>query len=148
VGVCILVGATGALFTANPDLDRWYGSLERPSFAPPNWVFGPVWTILYVMMGLCAAAVWRRGLDTPGVRGAMLLFGLQLALNGLWSPLFFGAQAIGWALIDIVMLWMAIGLTFAAFLRVSRWAGLGLLPYWAWVSFATVLNAAYWGLNR
>jgi tryptophan-rich sensory protein len=148
VGGCLLVGIIGALSTVNPNLDGWYGSLNRPSFAPPNSVFGPVWTVLYVTMGLCAAAVWRRGLKAPGVRTALILFLIQLLLNGVWSPLFFGAHRIGWALVDIVLLWIAIGWTLTAFLRVSRAAGLGLIPYWAWVSFATLLNAGYWWLNR
>lgn len=148
VGICLLVGVGGALFSANPDLDAWYSSLNRPSFAPPNSVFGPVWTVLYVMMGLCAAVVWRRGVQTPGVRSALLLFIVQLLLNGIWTPLFFGAHAMGWALVDIVLLWVSIGLTVRGFSQVSGLAALGLLPYWAWVTFASVLNAAYWWLNR
>lgn len=148
VGVCLLMGVGGALFSSNPNLDAWYNNLNRPSFAPPNRVFGPVWTVLYIMMGLCAAAIWRRGLQTPGVRRALLLFMVQLFLNGIWTPLFFGAHAIGWALVDIVLLWMAIGLTIGAFYRVSHLAALGLLPYWGWVSFAAALNVAYWWLNR
>ena len=148
VVICLLVGVGGATFSVSPNLDAWFSSLNRPSFAPPNSVFGPVWTVLYVMMGLSAAAVWRRGLQTPGVPGALLLFVVQLFLNGIWTPLFFGAQAIGWALVDIVLLWASIGLTTRAFARISGPAALGLLPYWAWVTFATVLNAAYWWLNR
>ena len=148
VGICLLVGVGGALFSANPDLDTWYSRLNRPSFVPPDSVFGPVWTILYVVMGLCAAQVWRRGLQTPGVRSALLLFIVQLLLNGIWTPLFFGARAMGWALADILLLWVSIGLTIRAFTRVSVAAALGLLPYWAWVTFAAVLNAAYWWLNR
>lgn len=148
VGVCLLVGMIGALTSVNPNLDAWYSQLNRPSFAPPNSVFGPVWTVLYIMMGICAAVVWRRGLRKPGVRLALILFSMQLVLNGLWSPLFFGAHALGWALVDIILLWFVIGLTIAAFARVSGPAAIGLLPYWAWVTFATALNAAYWWLNR
>jgi tryptophan-rich sensory protein len=148
MGLCLLVGGVGALSSVNPNLDGWYGSLNRPSFAPPNWVFGPVWTVLYIAMGLCAGAVWHRGLCAPGVRPALILFLVQLFLNGIWSPLFFAAHAIGWALVDIVLLGCAIGLTIRFFYRVSPVAAWGLLPYWAWVSFATALNASYWWLNR
>ena len=123
-------------------------SLVRPSFAPPTWVFGPAWTTLYVMMGLAAFLVWQQGLARPDVRRALTLFGVQLVLNGLWSPLFFGLRAPGLALVEIVVLWFAILATLVAFWRTRRVAGGLLVPYLAWVTFATALNAGFWALNR
>jgi tryptophan-rich sensory protein len=110
-------------------------------------VFGPVWTALYLMMGLALYLVWSRGLATEGVAVAVLLFALQLLLNGLWSWLFFGWQMPGWAFVDIVVLWVLIGITTVLFFRVSMPAGLLMVPYWAWVTFASVLNFAIWRLN-
>lgn len=107
-----------------------------------------VWTVLCVMMGIAAYLVWRRGLDAPGVRTALMVFLVQLALNGVWSLVFFELRQPGWALVEIVVLWLAIGVTAWLFRRVAPAAALLLLPYWAWVSFATVLNAALWWLNR
>jgi tryptophan-rich sensory protein len=120
----------------------------KPSFNPPASFFGPVWTVLYIMMGVAAFLVWRRGLDADGVRIALTVFAVQLALNGLWSILFFGMQAPGWALVEIVLLWIAIGITAVLFWRVAMLPGALLLPYWGWVSFAAVLNASLWWLNR
>ena len=117
-------------------------------FNPPAWVFGPVWTLLYVMMGVAAFLVWQRGWSAAGVKIALAFFVLQLALNGLWSVLFFGLQSPGLALIEIVLLWLAIAVTTVLFWRVTPPAGLILLPYWAWVSFATILNGSIWMLNR
>jgi tryptophan-rich sensory protein len=107
-----------------------------------------VWTLLYIMMGIAAFLIWRRGLTTEGVRLALAAFVTQLALNGLWSILFFGMQAPGWALVEIILLWLAITATILLFWRVAPAAGMLLLPYLAWVSFATVLNASLWWLNR
>jgi tryptophan-rich sensory protein len=100
------------------------------------------------MMGVAAFLVWRRGLDVDGVRIALAVFAIQLALNGLWSILFFGMQAPGWALVEIALLWIAIGVTAVLFWRVAPSPGALLLPYWGWVSFAAVLNASLWWLNR
>lgn len=133
----------GALFTPG----EWYAGLEKPSFNPPNWIFGPVWTLLYAMMALAAWLVWlRRGAEGP-VLPALLLFGLQLLLNALWSWLFFGMHAMGLAFVDIVVLWCAIVATLALFWRIHRVAGALLLPYLAWVSFAALLNFSLWQLN-
>jgi tryptophan-rich sensory protein len=142
--------AVGGLsgYATSAGVAAWYPSLVKPSFNPPAWVFGPVWTALYLMMGVAAFLVWRRGLGAEGVRAALLLFAVQLALNGAWSLLFFGLRSPAWALVDIVALWLAIGGTAWLFWRVLPAAGLLLLPYWAWVSFAAVLNAAIWSLNR
>jgi tryptophan-rich sensory protein len=147
VAVPLAVGAVSGVATSSGVAD-WYPTLAKPSFNPPAWVFGPVWTVLYLMMGVAAFLVWKRGLDSGGVRLALTLFLIQLALNGLWSILFFGMRSPGWALIEIVILWLAIAGTFVAFRLVDPVAGWLLLPYWAWVSFATILNASLWWLNR
>jgi benzodiazapine receptor len=147
VGLPILVGGLSGFATSSgvrAGIRPWS---SRP-FNPPAWVFGPVWTVLYLMMGVAAWLVWRRGLDADGVRVGMAVFLIQLVLNGLWSILFFGMQQPGWALIEIIALWAAIGATIRLFWRVTPTAGALLLPYWAWVTFATVLNAALWWLNR
>jgi len=147
VALPLAVGGLSGYATAR-GVSTWYPTLIKPSFNPPAWVFGPVWTLLYIMMGIAAFLVWRRGLDADGVKIALTVFAIQLALNGLWSILFFGLQAPGWALAEIILLWMAIGTATLLFWRVDPTAGLLLLPYWAWVSFATVLNASLWWLNR
>ena len=147
VFMCLGVGGIGAATSIDPSLDGWFNRLQRPSFAPPNWLFGPVWSVLYVMMGVAAAGVWQAGARTPEVRRALVLFLIQLVCNGIWSPLFFGAHRIGWAFVDIILLWVAISFTIQAFYRVARWTAWVLLPYWGWVTFATALNAAYWKLN-
>lgn len=145
--VPLLVGAGSGFLTGGAVRD-WYPSLVRPSFAPPSWVFGPVWTALYLMMGLAAWFVWRKAGSSPAGRVALGLFALQLVLNGLWSVLFFGLRAPGPALIEIVVLWAAIAATLRAFWRIDAGAGWLLVPYLAWVTFATALNAGFWWLNR
>lgn len=124
----------------------WYVGLEKPSWNPPNWVFGPVWTGLYIGMAIAAWLVWRR----KGLADAwlpLLLFGLQLFLNAAWSALFFGMRSPGIALADILMLWIAILATIVAFRRVSNLSAALLVPYLAWVSFATALNWCIWRMN-
>ena len=145
--VTVVAAGVGAL--AAMDAGTEYEALHRPMWAPPPWLFGPVWTVLYVMIAVAGWLVWRRkGLrDGDGWRKEMVAFGLQLGLNALWTPLFFGAHWYGLALLDIALLWVVICLMVALFARVHRPAGLLLLPYWAWVSFATVLNAVIWHLN-
>jgi len=147
VAIPLTVGGLSGFATARGVAD-WYPTLTKPSFNPPAWVFGPVWTALYVMMGVAAFLIWRRGIDTDGVKLALTVFAVQLALNGLWSILFFGMQSPGWALVEIALLWLAIGATTVLFWRISPPAGCLLLPYWAWVSFASFLNASLWWLNR
>jgi len=147
VALPLAVGGLSGFATAR-GVSTWYPTLVKPSFNPPAWVFGPVWTILYIMMGVAAFLVWQRGLSADGARIALTVFAIQLALNGLWSILFFGLQAPGWALAEIILLWMAIGITTLLFWRAVPSAGALLLPYWMWVSFATVLNASLWWLNR
>lgn len=144
--LCQLVGAVGALTTETGG-SPWYEALEKPSFQPPGWVFGPVWTLLYALMGIAAWRVWRLGVARPGVRRALTLFGVQLGLNAIWSPIFFGAHAIGIALGVLTALWLALVLTIVAFRPLDKTAALLLTPYLAWVTFATVLNASIVALN-
>jgi len=125
----------------------WYASLAKPSWTPPSGVFAPVWTVLYVLMAVSAWLVWRRvGFGTAGA--ALVLFVVQLALNALWSYLFFGLHRAGAAFLDIVALWLAILVVLVLFWRHDRWAGALLAPYLLWVIFASFLNLAVWRLNR
>ena len=147
VAAPIVIGGLSGFATAR-GVSTLYPTLVKPSFNPPAWVFGPLWTVLYLMMGVAAFLVWRQGISVDGVKVALVVFVIQLALNGLWSILFFGMQSPGWALVEIVVLWLAIGVTIRLFWVVVPAAGVLLLPYLAWVSFATVLNASLWWLNR
>jgi len=142
---CEGVGIVGAGFTA-PAIADWYRSLEQPSWTPPDWLFGPVWIALYALMAVAAWLVWRQG-RVPGVWTAGALFGVQLALNAIWTPIFFGLRQPGWALLDILLLWAAILLTLVAFARVRPLAAGLLAPYLAWVTYAGALNFALWRLN-
>ena len=140
----LTVSAVGARVTL-PEIAGWYAQLAKPSFTPPNWVFGPVWTTLYVLMAIAAWLVWRT--RVPARIPALSAWGAQLALNLAWSLLFFGAHRIGLALIDIVLLLLAIVATMAFFARRSRVAAVLLVPYLAWVAYAAALNFAVWRLN-
>jgi benzodiazapine receptor len=143
VGLCLAVGALGGWITAI-SVKTWYPLLNKPGFTPPDWLFGPVWTVLYVLMGIAAWRVWRAGART---REALALFALQLALNLAWSVVFFGLHRIGMAVGVIVLLEAAILVTVAAFRRIDRLAAALLVPYALWVGFAAVLNIAVWRLN-
>ena len=134
-----LLGALAVTGTATE-----YATLRRPGWAPPSWLFGPVWTVLYAMIAVAGWLVWRR----VGFDRSLIPYAVQLVLNAAWTPIFFGLGAYGWALVDIVAMWVAIGVTVVGFRRVSRPAALLLVPYWLWVTFATALNAAIWLLNR
>ena len=138
------VSAVGA--TASLQAQSFYGELAQPSWAPPAWLFGPVWTALFTAMGVAAWLVWREG-GLGERRGALGLFVAQLVLNGLWSWLFFAWQLGGAAFVDIVLLWLLILLTTLAFWRARPLAGALLVPYLLWVSFAAALNYALWQLN-
>ena len=144
---CECAGAIGAFFTASA-IPGWYATLARPHFAPPNWVFGPVWTFLYAMMGIAAFLVWQMGMRDARVRSALRMFALQLALNVLWSIIFFGMRSVSGALVDIALLWLAIVAMIVYVARVSRPAAWLLAPYILWVSFAAYLNASIWVLNK
>ena len=145
--LCCCVGIIGALFTEDA-VGNWYTSLDKPPYTPPDWTFGVVWPILYVLMGLAAGILWNRPTGRKAVAAALRLFLLQLVLNGIWSPLFFGLQRIDLALIDIAVLWILIVATVIAFYLQHRPAGVLLLPYLGWVSFAVYLNIAFWILNQ
>lgn len=136
---CFSAAALGALF---PPGD-WYAQLRKPDWNPPAWVFGPVWTVLYAAMAYAAWRVWRKG----GGPGPLLLFAVQLLLNAAWSPLFFGLESPGLALAEILCLLVAVGATGVAFFRRDRMAGALFVPYFAWVAFASLLNATLWRLN-
>lgn len=143
--LCLAVSGIGGAITAT-SVDGWYQTLQKPSFNPPDWVFGPVWTVLYVMMAVAAWRVWRRAGFASG-RTALAAFLVQLGLNLAWTVLFFGVQAIGPALIEIVVLLAAIVVTAVLFWRIDRLAGWLLVPYGLWVAYAALLNAALWRLN-
>ena len=121
----------------------WYAALVKPAWNPPAWIFGPAWTVLYTLMAVAAWLVWRR----DGWKLPLMLYFLQLVLNAAWTPIFFGAHELGWALIEILALWIAILLTLLSFRRVSTPAAWLLAPYLAWVTFATALNFTLWRLN-
>ena len=139
---CFGAAALGGLFMPG----EWYAGLKKPSWNPPGWVFGPVWSALYAMMAVAAWLVWKRG-GIAAQRGPLGLFLVQLALNAAWTPLFFGLHWPGVAFAEIVLLWLAIAATLAAFRRTSPAAAWLLAPYLAWVSFAAALNFALWRLN-
>ena len=147
VAVPLAVGGLSG-FATSRGVETWYPTLAKPFFNPPSWVFGPTWTVLYIMMGVAAFLVWRQGLAAEGVKVALAVFAVQLALNGLWSILFFGMQSPGAAFAEIIVLWLAIAATVSLFRRVLPASGWLLLPYLAWVSFAAVLNLSIWILNR
>ncbi|MCB0164055.1 MAG: DUF2867 domain-containing protein [Anaerolineae bacterium] len=148
LGLPLAVGVAGALATSR-SLDNWYRHLKKPAWNPPNAIFGPVWTTLYLMMGLASWLIWtRRDQDQAAADNALTWYGLQLGLNALWSPLFFGLRRPDLALFDIAALWSALLATLLKFSQVRQAAALLLVPYFLWVSFATALNAAIWWLNR
>ncbi|TVR96547.1 MAG: tryptophan-rich sensory protein [Rhodospirillales bacterium] len=141
----VVVSAIGGAVTAG-SVETWYPRLIKPGFTPPDWVFGPVWTVLYVMMAVAAWLVWRRT-GFVGGRVPLGLYAVQLTLNLGWSVLFFGLRWIGVALAEIALLWVAIAATAITFGHVDRRAGWLLVPYLLWVGYATVLNAAIWQLQ-
>ncbi len=145
--VCQAAGLVGSLFTA-PAIPVWYENLAKPAFTPPDRIFAPVWTILYLLMGVALFLVWRGGLERKWARRGMVLFGIQLVLNMGWSAAFFGGRSPLAGLVVIVLLWIAILLTMLDFFRISRAAGVLLTPYIAWVSYAALLNASIYTLNR
>lgn len=146
LGFCLAVTFAAAWIGSRFQPGEWYGGLTKPALTPPAWVFGPVWTLLYTMMGVAAWMVWkRRGYAAAAI--ALWIFLLQLGLNSLWSYFFFGLKNPGLAFLDIVALWLAILATLIAFFRHYRPSGLLLLPYLLWVSFAVYLNLQFWRLN-
>jgi tryptophan-rich sensory protein len=140
VAVCLAVQAVGGLLTAEP-VRSWYASLPKPDWTAPSWVFGPVWTALYLMMAVAGSLVWLSR-DRDEVGCPLTAFGVQLAANLGWTLMFFGLHSPLLGLIDIVVLWLAVGLTTIQFFRVCRTAGWLFVPYWAWVSYAMLLNGS------
>ena len=143
--LCLSIGAAGSFFTSSTG---WYQNLKKPSFNPPGWVFGPAWTILYIMMGISAFLILQKGLSGRAIQFALLLFTVQLLLNAIWTPLFFGLKSPLLAFIDVVLLWFGILVTIVKFYGLSKPAAVLLIPYLLWVTFASVLNFAILLLNR
>jgi len=137
-----LASAIGSLFTVT-GISSWYSEIQKPFFNPPSWIFGPVWTLLYLLMGISLYLVWTKKSD----KKAFVVFGIQLALNALWSILFFGLQNPALAFFEILLLWIAILVTITTFYKIRKSAGYLLIPYLAWVTFASVLNYSIWILN-
>ena len=143
--LCVLFGSVGGLVTI-AEIPTWYASLNKPSFNPPNWLFGPVWTTLYFLMGVSAYLIWKLPVSKERNK-SLQLFILQFILNFCWSFIFFGLHETGWALMEMIVLWIMILLTILHFSKQSKTAAWLLVPYISWVSFALLLNAAIWRLN-
>ncbi|MDD2696686.1 MAG: tryptophan-rich sensory protein [Candidatus Pacebacteria bacterium] len=144
--ICELAGISGSFFTA-PAIKTWYFYLNKPSFSPPNWLFAPVWTTLFLLMGIALYLVWKRGLGDKQSKEAVEIFFLQLVLNVLWSVIFFGLKSPGLAFFEILILWAAIFYTMLDFFQLDKKAAYLLIPYIVWVSFASILNFFVWRLN-
>ena len=144
--VCEFAGLVGAIFTT-PALSTWYASLRKPSFTPPSWVFAPVWVTLYALMGISLYVMWKKGLGRRDVRRAVGLFAVQLILNVLWSVVFFGMRSAVYGFAVIIMLWVAVLATTVLFYKISKTAGILLVPYFLWSSLASALNFSILLLN-
>ena len=138
-------GIIGSFFTV-PNISTWYETLSKPEWNPPSWVFGPVWLTLYTLMGIAAYLVWIRR-SIKGAKTALVVYGIQLVLNALWSILFFGKQNPGLAFLEIIVLLVFIVVSTILFWRINTWAGILMLPYVVWATFATYLNYTIWQLN-
>ncbi|WP_264536000.1 TspO/MBR family protein [Flavobacterium sp. N1736] len=146
--VCLMVGYSASVVT-RPSVETWYPTLIKPIFNPPNWIFMPMWTFLYVLMAVAAGLVWDKIKEqNEKVKKALAFFLIQLALNAIWSYLFFGLKNPMLALIEIALLWLMIYETYLKFIKINKIAGYLLIPYLAWVAFAGILNASIWWLNR
>lgn len=146
VAIALAAGLIGSLFTI-PSIPTWYAQLVKPSITPPSWLFGPVWTALYVLMGVAFFLVWKKGFKAANRKVAIGSYALQLVLNVLWSIVFFGLHSPLAGMVVIVLLWLSIAATITAFWRASKAAAWLLLPYLLWVSFAALLNYFLWTLN-
>lgn len=144
--VCELAGIIGTFFTI-PAIPTWYATLNKPFFNPPSWVFGPVWIMLYALMGISFFIIWKKGLNKKENKLAVSFFGIQLILNALWSIIFFGLQNILFALIEILLLWLFLVITIIQFYKIDKRAAYLLVPYLLWVSFATILTFFIFILN-
>lgn len=146
ITICLLVGFLSGIFTAD-SISGWYSTIQKPPFNPPNWIFGPVWTLLYTLMGIAAGLVWKSNISKEIKNKALYIFGAQLLVNGLWSIFFFGLQNPLLALIDIILLLGLIGYTIKLFKPINKMASWLLIPYLLWVGFATLLNISIVYLN-
>lgn len=144
--VSLCAGGIGSLFTFSK-IPTWYAALQKPAFTPPDWLFAPAWTVLYVLMGIAAFYVWRVGSDKREVRVALVTFLIQLIFNALWSVVFFGMENLFFGAVMIVALWIIILFTIIRFYKISQTAAWLLIPYILWVTFASALNIAVWLLN-
>ena len=148
VTTCLVIGYLSSLVTKE-SITTWFPTVNKPVFNPPNWIFMPVWTLLYIFMAVAAGLVWDKIKEqTEKVKTALLFFLIQLTLNAIWSYLFFGLKNPLLALIEIVLLWLMIYETYLKFSKINKISGYLLIPYLAWVAFATVLNASIWWLNK
>ena len=146
ITLCQLAGLIGTYFTIDA-IPTWYAGLSKPSFNPPNWLFGPVWIVLYIMMGISLFIIWKEDLKNKQVKSAFIIFMIQLVFNTAWSIVFFGAHSVTGGLIVIIILWILILMTILSFMKISRIAGILLIPYLLWVSFASFLNYSIFKLN-
>lgn len=140
------LGSLGGIFTVN-EIPNWYAGLQKPDFNPPNWLFGPVWTLLYTLMGISVYLIWKQPISSKRNK-ALVIFTIQFVLNFFWSIIFFKEHALGWALVEIIAMWIFILLTILNFGKLSSLAAWLLVPYISWVSFASILNGAIWYLNK
>lgn len=147
IAICQSAGIIGSIFTISA-IPTWYSFLNKPSFSPPNWIFGPVWTLLYTLMGISLYLIWQKGIEKKEVKRAINFFGIHLVVNALWSIIFFGLRNPLMGLVFIIILWALIIVVIDRFQRIDKRAAVLLLPYFAWVSFATVLNYTIWQLNK
>lgn len=151
-----LAGLAGAFFTGSA-ITTWYAGLQKPSFSPPNWVFGPIWILLYLLMGVSIYLIWQRysgnkylsikALGREGAKGAFWIFWIHLVFNAAWTPVFFGLKNPGLALADIIVIWLLVIVLIGKFWKLDKRASLLMVPYFVWVSFAGALNYFLWYLN-
>jgi benzodiazapine receptor len=145
--ICLIVEISAGLVTQG-SVNTWYKTLIKPEFTPPKWIFAPVWSLLYLMMGFAWGHINSISSNSPIVKKANILFIIQLSFNTLWSILYFGFHNIGYALADIILLWLALILTIHQFFKISKLSGWLLMPYLLWTSYAAILNVSIWHLNR
>lgn len=143
--IALSAGFIGSFFTT-PSIASWYAFINKPSFSPPNWLFAPVWTLLYILMAIAAFLIWQKR-DNLQTKPALMFYGIQLVLNTLWSIIFFGMKNPGLAFLEIIFLWLFILITLIKFYKINKTAGLLFIPYILWVSFALILNFAVWMIN-
>ena len=147
IAICLIVEVSSGLITQG-SVNTWYKTLIKPDFTPPKWIFAPVWSLLYLMMGFAWGHINTISSKSPIIKKANILFIIQLSFNTVWSIIYFGFHNIGYALADIILLWLALILTIYQFFKISKLSGWLLMPYLLWTSYAAVLNASIWHLNK